>query len=89
MEKSEEHKDQAPGQNKETIIYVNTQEIKWPKKEISFEELVNIAYPNSTKMEFEVTYAKGQSDKEGELIDGQSIHVHPNMEFIVTPTNES
>lgn len=89
MNNSQENKEHAPGQIKETKIYVNTQEYLWPKKEISFEELVNLAYPNSTKMEFNVTYGKGESDKEGELVDGQSIHVHPNMEFIVTPTNES
>lgn len=89
MTQSEEHKDQAPGQNKETKIYVNTIEHLWPKKEISFEELVGLAFPGSTKIEFDVTYAKGQSDQEGEIVDGESIHVHPNMEFIVTPTNES
>lgn len=82
-------KDDAPGQDKESIIYVNTVEHKWLKKEISFEELVKLAFPDSTKKEFDVTYAKGQSNQEGELLDGKSVHVHPGMEFIVTPTNES
>jgi hypothetical protein len=89
MIQSEENKDHAPGQNKEIKIYVNTIEHQWTKKEISFEELVEIAFPGSTKKEFDITYAKGQSDQEGEIVDGESIHIHPNMEFIVTPTNES
>lgn len=82
-------KEDAPGQNKETTIYVNTTEYQWPKKEISFDELVELAFPNAQRMEFDVTYSRGQSDQEGEIIEGGSIHVHPNMEFIVTPTNES
>lgn len=89
MTKTEDHNEQAPGQNKEIIIYVNTKDHQWTKKEISFEELIELAFPGSVKKEFDVTFAKGQSDQEGEIIDGESIHVHPNMEFIVTPTNES
>ena len=81
--------DQAPGQNKETKIYVNTIPHLWPQKKISFEELVKLAFPDTTSKEFDVTYMKGQSTNEGELIDGESIPVHPEMEFIVTPTNES
>jgi len=78
-----------PGQEKETKIYVNTKEIIWNQKEISFEELINITYPGSSNKEFDVTYIKGHSNQEGELLNGESIHVHPEMEFIVTPTNES
>lgn len=84
------HKTEAPGQNKETKIFVNTKEVTWSKKEISFEELVDIAFPGATnKQEFDVTYLKGQSGNEGELLNGESVHVHPGMEFTVTPTNES
>lgn len=78
-----------PGQEKETMIRVNTKEIPWLKKEISFEELVDIAFPNAQNKEFDVTYFKGNSDNEGELNNGQSVHVHPEMDFTVTPTNES
>lgn len=78
-----------PVQEKKTLIYVNTKEVQWDKKEISFEELVNIAFPNAVNKEFDVTYIKGQSNQEGELLNGESIHVHNKMEFIVTPTNES
>lgn len=84
-----DHSKTPPGQEKETKIYVNTKEIIWNKKEISFEELISIAFPNSTRKEFDVTYLKGQSNQEDELLNGQSIHVHPEMEFLVTPTNES
>lgn len=78
-----------PGQEKETTINVNTKDINWYKKEITFEELINITFPSATNKEFDVTYTKGQSNNEGELLNGDTIHVHTNMEFIVTPTNES
>jgi hypothetical protein len=78
-----------PGQEKDSLIFVNTQETTWNKKEISFEELVNIAFPGATNKEFDITFLKGKSDQEGELLNGESVHVHPKMEFIVTPTNES
>jgi len=78
-----------PGQEKETKIYVNTKDVLWTKKVITFEELINIAFPGATKKEFDVTFVKGQSNQEGELLNGESIHIHPEMEFIVTPTNES
>lgn len=78
-----------PGQEKTTLIFVNTKEVEWDKKEISFEDIVSIAFPNAVNKEFDVTYVKGQSNQEGELINGESIHVHNKMEFIVTPTNES
>ena len=47
-------KDTAPGQNKETTIYVNTTDYLWHKKKISFNELTELAYPDSQKMEFDV-----------------------------------
>jgi hypothetical protein len=81
--------DQPPGQNKETKIYVNTIPHLWPNKKISFEELVKLAFPNTASKEFDVTYMKGQSGNEGEIVDGETVPVHPEMEFIVTPTNES
>ena len=78
-----------PGQGKETTIYVNTQKIIWVKKEISFEELVEISFPGAKNQLFDVTFIKGHSNNEGELLNGDSVHVHQKMEFIVTPTNES
>ncbi len=78
-----------PGQEKDTRIYVNTNGKFWNKKKISFEELVNIAFPGVTKKEFDITYIKGHSNQEGELLNSESIPVHHEMEFIVTPTNES
>lgn len=84
-----DHLKTPPGQEKEIKLYVNTKEIFWNKKEISFEELINIPFPNTSKKEFDVTYIKGQSNQEGELLNGETIHVHPEMEFLITPTNES
>jgi len=50
---------------------------------------VKLAFPNTASKEFDVTYMKGQSGNEGEIVDGETVPVHPEMEFIVTQTNES
>ena len=89
MNSENSKKPDTTGREKTTKIYVNTKDVLWDKKEISFEELVKIAFPNTSKKEFDVTYLKGHSNQEGELLNGESIHIHPEMEFIVTPTNES
>lgn len=78
-----------PGQEKDVRIFVNTLPKTWSKKEISFEDLITLAFPNSNRKEFDVTYIKGKSDQEGELLNTESVNVHPKMEFLVTPTNES
>jgi hypothetical protein len=78
-----------PGQNKTTQILVNTVEHQWPEKKISFEEVVKLAFPDPKNKEFDVTFARGNSPQEGELLEGKSMPVHPGLEFTVTPTNES
>lgn len=88
MTNTNEHNNQGSDKKEGTKIFVNMVEIIWPKKSISFEELVNIAYPNSANMEFDITWTR-PNGKEGELLEGKSEVVHTGMEFIVTPTNES
>ena len=75
-------------------IIVNGQQKTWDKKEISFDEVVNLAYnghpPTGQDVMFTVTYVKGDDKKpKGTLLEGQSVRVKNGMIFDVTATNKS
>lgn len=80
--------------DKTVTIYVNGEEKKVPKKEeISFEEVVELAFPNHPKgdgVQFTVQYSRGEGHKHsGTLVEGQKVKVKEGMIFDVTPTNRS
>lgn len=87
-QQSEEQK-----KDKEVTIIVNTREKKWDKKEISYEEVVVLAFGSYTENDtvvYTVTYSKGHNDNhEGSLIKGESVKVKEGMIFNVTQTNKS
>ena len=90
MEKEQKEKDEN---EKEVIIIVNTREKTWLKKEISYEEVIVLAfgsYPNNESIVYTVTYSRGEKpNHEGSLVIGQSVKVKKGMIFNVTPTNKS
>jgi hypothetical protein len=74
----------------EFTIIVNTREKKWPKETISYEEVVELAYPGhpvDPNIVYTVNYKKGHD--EGSLTKGKSVEVKDGMIFNVTPTNKS
>jgi Multiubiquitin len=80
--------------NHETTIIVNGQEKTTTEKELTFEEVVSIAYdgnpPTGPNWEFTVTYRRGQKDKpEGSLVAGGSVKVKEGMIFNVRATDKS
>lgn len=83
----------APGQNKDYIVYVNTREKSWPKKTISFKEVVILALgsmSNDPNIVYTVTYKKGENNKpEGIMVNGDEIKVKNEMRFNVVETNRS
>lgn len=85
---SEEH-----GHPKHTTIIVNGRPKEVEKTELSFEEVVRLAFANATfgpDFEYTVTYSKGHdSRKEGTLTAGQTVKVKEGMIFNVTETNKS
>lgn len=86
-----ENKDGGNG-HKEVVIIVNGREKKFPKVEISFAEVVALAFdtPPSNDTLYTVTYKKGHGNKpEGTLVEGQSVKVKDGMIFNVTATNKS
>ena len=90
----ENHKNgNAPGQNKDYIIYVNTREKTWLKKTITFVEVVILALgamSNDPNIVYTVTYKKGENNKpEGIMVKGDEIKVKNEMRFNVIETNRS
>jgi hypothetical protein len=92
MNKVEESKNQAPGQSKEVVIIVNAREKTVVGKEISFEDVVKLAfgsYEQNPDIVYSVSYSKGEDKKEGTMTPGSSVKVKEGMNFNVTKTNRS
>jgi len=82
--------DQAPGQNKTSIIIVNGREKEVIGKKFSYSQVVLLAFPEGQtgNGEYTVAYANPHG-KDGTLVAGQTVHVKERMIFNVTPTNRS
>lgn len=93
MEKNEQGKVDAPGQNKEYTIFVNGREKMWLEKNINFEQVVILGFgtfENNQSTAYTVTYKKGEDKKsEGSMVLGDIIHVKDKMIFNVSQTNRS
>ena len=94
MDQTTGFKDDAPGQNKVFTIFVNTREKQWKEKEISFREVVGLAYENpvfNDEVKYTVGYSKGDDKKpKGTLVDGgKSINVKDGMVFDVERADRS
>ena len=93
MNNSEEHKNEAPAQNKEFEIIVNGREKIFTEKKISFTQVVELAF-NTTEIDgttcYTVTYSKGEDKKpKGTMVKGDTITVKSGMIFNVTDTDKS
>lgn len=81
------------GKPKETEIIVNGRSKIYEGKQISFTEVVKLAFPNyieSDRTIYTVTYSRGMADKpQGTLVKGQSVNVKHKMIFNVTQTDKS
>lgn len=93
MSHKENHNNDAPGQNKEYEIIVNTREKTWGEKKITFREVVGLAYDNpvfNDQIEYTVTYTKGEDKKpKGSLVDNESVNVKDGMIFDVERSDKS
>lgn len=73
-------------------IVVNTRSYTWEAKEISFEQVVGLAYPDSggSPDTFTVQYSRGPDGHgTGSLTAGHSVHVKNGMVFDVFRTAQS
>ncbi|MFA6896875.1 MAG: multiubiquitin domain-containing protein [Patescibacteria group bacterium] len=92
MSNSEEHKGEAPGQNKESTIIVNGREKIVTGKELTFTQIVELAFGPSTNPNtiYTVIYKKGDNDKpEGTMVNGDKVKIKNKMIFNVTATDKS
>lgn len=86
--------DKGKDDPKNVTIIVNTRGQTVEKnKEISFEEVVSLAYdgnpPTGPYLEFTVMYRRGEGNKDGSLVAGQTVKVKEGMVFSVSATDRS
>ncbi len=93
MSNAQENKKEAPGNKKDVTIIVNGQQRTVRKEELSFAEVVALAFdnpPTGPNVIFTITYRRGQGDKpEGTLVAGGTVKVKEGMIFNVTATDQS
>ena len=73
-------------------IYINTRPHEVERGRISFEQVVELAYPTAPYGDntgYSVMYELGRSDKDGTLVAGESVKVKHCMRFDVTATDRS
>lgn len=84
--------EKPPKPPKTVTIFVNTRPHEVEKKdEISFEEVVALAYPDTPPggdVAYSVLYERGHGG-DGTLVPGQSVKVKDRMRFDVTATDRS
>jgi Multiubiquitin len=76
-----------------TVILVNGRKREWAEKEISFRQVVELAYgkfDENPEVGYTVTYSSGPRPRpQGILVDGESVEVYEGMNFNVGRTNRS
>lgn len=83
-----------PEHEHETSIIVNAQEKIVTTKDVTFEQVVDLAYdghpPQGENWVFTVTYRRGTDESpQGSLVKGTSVKVKKGMVFNVTATDKS
>jgi hypothetical protein len=85
-----EHEDEH---DKKFKIIVNGQEMSATGKELTFEQVVDLAFPGLPQgagRMYTVTYRRGDGNKpEGSLVAGELVKIKEGMIFNVTPTDKS
>jgi len=89
----DEHFHSGPEHRKEITIYVNGTEKQVQGKDISFDQLVSLAFtpvPSGPNILFTISYDEGpHENREGSMKEGQIVHIKKGMIFNVTTTDKS
>jgi hypothetical protein len=96
-EKEELHEleeERAAGHHHPQVLDVNTREVEYPEKDISFREAVKLAFPDAVfddRFTYTVEYSKGpEQNPKGSLTDnGKKILVKNRMVFDVERADKS
>ena len=81
-----------PGSNQIVYDYSHSVVVSFSMSERGYEAVVALAYPTAPageNVEFTVMYQRGEGNKDGTLVAGQSVKVKDGMVFDVTPTDKS
>lgn len=92
MDKDNKDHGNSEGHDKPVTIIVNAREKEWDKKEISYKEVIELAfgeYIENENIEYTVAYSKAHGDKNGTLTKGESVKVKEGMIFNVNKTDKS
>jgi len=93
MNNLQENKDEGQSDNKDFTIIVNARQKTVTVKEMSFAQVVDLAFdnlPTGANIVFTVTYRRGQDSKpEGTLTEGETVKIKEGMIFNVTATDKS
>lgn len=92
MSQPDEKQDGKGPKEKKFTIIVNAREYVVHDDEISFEQVINLPYPNdppSATVIYTVNYKRGHGNKEGSMSAGDVVKVKDGMIFNVTQTNKS
>jgi hypothetical protein len=77
--------------DKTFTLLVNGRERIVAAKKQSYRDVAKLAYPDADfeKFMFTITYFKGESDKEGDLVEGETINVKDGMVLNVRRSDRS
>jgi hypothetical protein len=93
MNTEEKGQEEIIEHDKEYDIIVNGREKIWHEKEISFDQVVILAYgeiSDDQNVIYTVTYKRGHGNQhEGTMVKGDVVKVKKGMIFNVTKTNKS
>lgn len=93
MNTKDEKRGNAAVETKVHKIIVNGREKEFPEKEITFEQVIILAFgeiSTNPNVSYAVTYKRGEGNKpEGSLVAGQSVKVKEGMIFNATATDKS
>ena len=93
MSNSQENEHEGQDHSKEFRVIVNGREKVVAQKEMSFSEIVALAFdnpPTGQNVVFTVTYRRGEGNKpEGTMVDGDTVKIKDGMIFNVTATDKS
>jgi hypothetical protein len=78
-------------QKKIVLVTINSREYELEKEEITFDEVVDLAFPNGSTADrqYRVSYRNARGNKKGTLAEGQSVELKDGMAFNVDFTNRS
>ncbi len=83
----------AQGQPKQFTIIVNGREKKVTTDELSYEQVLDLAYnnnpPSGPNIVITVTYRNAEENKQGTLVAGQTVEIRNGTIFNVTATDKS